>query len=372
MGPPPIPARGGTLHEGRAAATITMQRSLLLLSLGLIHLGPGCASAPSQKLAVESVEPRSPTELPPRYQSRFQALQAAMAAGEDQMARRIAGQLRSSMELERSSGVDVPPAILEVLEGMERVLKGRELVSGLRMELEVREADGVSVEVILRAQSIRRTRVTFRPGPSSLRVHRVTLIPGDGGKEGRGVRTQGVGELELELDFEGWTEVLLGRFSTALQGNAMAARTRWSLDFRAGEIIEEDESYPAMGVPSVVAERVDLAPVLPTSPVEPAELARFAAQVDPPWLPLLERAVRIHPDRREEALDRLTVVLARKSDGEVSRMVPVIRWLAPTSAPGRDPLRWRVWLDERARRRALEKVGAPETLDLGLGDRRFR
>lgn len=357
---------------GQTSPFITMQRLLPLLILSLIAFTSGCSSSPGKKLAVESAEPRTPAELPPRYLARFQALQSAMAAGEDQMARRIAGQLRASIELEQSSGLDVSSGILEVLAGMERVLKGRELVGGLRMELEAREADGATVEVILRARSVRRTRITFRPGPSSLRVHKVTLIPGDGGKESRGVRTQGVGELDLELDSEGWTEVLLGRFSTALQGNAMAARTRWSLDFRAGEILEEEESYPAMGVPSVVAERVDLAPVLPTSPVDPAELARYAAQVDPPWLPLLERTVRIHPDRRDEALDRLSVVLSRKSDAEVARMVPIIRWLAPTSAPGRDPVRWRVWLDDRAQRRALERVGAPETLDLGAGDRRFR
>ena len=66
------------------------------------------------------------------------------------------------------------------------------------------------------------------------------------------------------------------------------------------------------------------------------------------------------------------MVLSRKSDAEVARMVPIIRWLAPTSAPGRDPVRWRLWLDDRAQRRALERVGAPETLDLGAGDRRFR
>lgn len=341
-----------------------------LLALLVLAFGAGaCSSAPSSNLALEPVPARGVASLAPRYQAQFAALGDALDAHEDAVARRIAQQVRLRLTLEGAAGGEAARAAGELLDGMERVLDGRALVASLRLELAVRPAEGSFVEVVLRASTVRRTRVRFRPGPAVLRIHRVTLNPSDGGKEGRAVRTQGVRELDLELDAEGWTEVSLGTFPTVLPGNVLAARTRWSLEFRSGEVQEEGRSLPAMDVPPVVAERVDLAPVLPTAPVEPAELARYADLPDGKWLALLERTVRIHPDRREEALDLLTPVIRRQSDEQLTRLVPTLRWLAPTGQPGRDPVRWRAWLEERARARAADGAPARTGIDFGALDR---
>lgn len=335
-----------------------------------LALACGCASAPRTNLALEPVPARGLASLAPRYQAQFAALNDALEAHEDQVARRIAQQIRVRVTLEAGAGSESTAAAREILDGMERILDGRALVGSLRLELAVRAAAEPFVEVVLRASTVRRTHIRFRPGPAVLRIHRVTLSPADGGKEGRAVRTQGVRDLDLELDADGWTEVSLGTFPAVLPGNVLAARTRWSLEFLSGEILEEGRSYPAMDVPPAVAERVDLAPILPTAPVEPSELARYAELPDGAWLPLLERTVRIRPERREEALDLLTPVVRRQSDEQLRRLVATLRWLAPTGQPGRDPARWRAWLEDRARSRADVGPGVDSAIDFGVPDRR--
>ena len=321
------------------------------------------ASGPATNLVVEPVRLRGTAGLAPRFQPQFEALQRALEAHEDEVARQIARSLRLRLDLEAAQGGEAARDARRLLEGMERILHGRDLVDSLELELVVRELDGPSVELFLRARTERRTRLELRAGAALLRVHRVTLSPSDRGQEGFVVRTHGVGSLErLRLDSDGWLEVSLGTFPTLLPGNALAGRTHWSLHFRAAQIEEEDRSYPAMDIPPAVVERVDLAPFLPTAPVEPSELASYAARTDGSQLALYERTVRIDPGRREEALDLLAPLAAGCTTEELARIVPTLRWLAGIGQGGNDPELWRAWLAARELERrsaARERSGAP-------------
>jgi hypothetical protein len=78
----------------------------------------------------------------------------------------------------------------------------------------------------------------------------------------------------------------------------------------------------------------------------------------------MERAVRITPERRAEALDRLTPVVERLSIVELELLVPALRWLSRVTRPGGDPEAWRLWLRERARIDALRREPAWERLEL--------
>jgi len=339
---------------------------------GLAWVLVACAtSPPATNLVVEPVRLSGTAGLAPRFQPQFEALQRALEAHEDEVARQIARSLRLRLEVEGAQGGEAARDARALLGGMERILHGRALVDALELELVVREHDGPSVELFLRARTERRTRLVLRAGAALLRVHRVTLSPSEGGQEGFVVRTHAVGHLDrLELDSDGWLEVSLGSFPTLLPGNALAARTHWSLHFRAAEIEEEGRSYPAMDVPPAVVERVDLAPFLPTATVDPSELASYAARPDGSQLALYERTVRMDPARREEALDLLTPLVAGCTAEQLARLVPTLRWLAGIGQGGGDPELWRAWLATRAVERSAPPGGRSAASELDWSDDR--
>jgi len=316
-------------------------RTLLLLALLAAPLGCRATSRPPG-----SPPPaRTISGAAPRHQPQLEALTAAIEEGDDGVARRIAASLRARLAVEAVRGVEGTDHAQELLEGFERVLKGRLLVDALELELVDRLLpSGDAVRIVLRARS--RRRVALRPSGAQLRVHRMSLSPE--GKESRAVRTIAVADLgELPLD-DGWVEVPLDTFATTIPSNALGARTRWTLELLAGDVLEEDVPYPAQDVRVAGAERVDLAPFLPNLPVEPQELVAYAQRDELAMPPLLERTVRIAPERREEALDLLTAEVEGMTAEQIARLVPTLRWLSRTGLPGRDPLAWRAWLRRRA------------------------
>jgi len=286
--------------------------------------------------------------VPPRYQAQLAALTGAVREGEDDMARRMALRLRARLGAEASGGMDPGlQAALAILEGCDRILRGRLLLEALDLELAERPGpDANSTRVVLRARSRSRTRVEVRPGGALLRVHRITLGPE--GKEGRIVRTYGVGSVELLSLDEGWLEVPLGAFSTTIPSNTLGARTHWTLELLAGEVLEEGRPYPAQEIQVQGSERIDLAPFLPNTPVAPEDLAAYVTRPGVALAPILERTVRIAPADREQALDRLTPLVEVMVAEQITRLVPTLRWLSRTGVPGRDPLAWREWLRRRA------------------------
>lgn len=305
---------------------------------------PGCAGPRANE--VRGIPAGTVEGIAPRYQPLFEALRDAVEADEDETARQIADNLAARLALE-PEGTRGRRDAQRLLQGFERVLDGRALVDSLDLRLALREeSGGRAVRVVLRARAERRTRLELRPAAASLLSYRVTLA--EDGRETSSVRTQGVPNLDvLAVDSDGWVEVPLATFPTSLPRNAIAARTHWSLSLLAGDVVEESERYPAMHVPVGAVERVDLAHYLPNGPVEPAELLTYLQRPDVALPPILERTVRIVPERREEALDLLAPLVERSTPEALERMIPSLRWLARTSAPGRDPLAWKEWLANR-------------------------
>ncbi len=319
-----------------------MSCSRLVLLLALSLAAPACRSTARPKLA--------PVRIPtvagvgPRYAPILQALAAAVEDHDDAVARRIAANMRLRLAADAARGADASRADARaLLDGFDRVLEGRRLVDTLDLQLDVRPVEGQpATRVVLRVRTRSNTRLELRPGGALLRVQRVSLTPE--GKESRAARTCGVGNVaSLVLD-EGWLEVPLGTFATTIPSNALGARTRWSLDMLGGEILEEGTPYPAQNVQVEGVERVDLAPFLTNTPVDPADLAAYVQRPGVALAPILERTVRIAPDRRDEALDLLTPLVETMVPEQISTLVPTLRWLSPTSTPGRDPLAWRAWL----------------------------
>lgn len=299
--------------------------------------------------------------LPPRYQPLFEALTDAVNAKEDAVARRIALGLEARLAADAARGRTAPDA-RRMLESFQKLLEGRRLVSLLDLELEVRPSNTPhAVALFLRARANHSEPVVLRPGGVSLRVLRVSLTPE--GQEQRGVRNLSRPDLtSLALDRE-WTEYPLGLFATTIPGNALAARSRWSARLLAGTIVAEGETYPAQDAAVTVVERVDLAAFLPNSAIEPAELKNYLERPDPQLPALLERTVRIAPERRGEALDQITPRILAMTPEEIAWVAPCLRWLAETSGPGRDPETWRRILKTRGR--TTESTG--DSLDLSIG-----
>lgn len=342
-------------------------RTLHLLLLALIAAAcsaSGHSSGPGDRPRSE----RTVAGVSARYQPAFRALSAAVEAHEDETAwsilRRL--ELRIVSGLRRGTAPDDGAApgsrathlaenALEFLRAFERILGGRARVQSLDLALIGHAADdGRRIRVVLRATSHYSAPLLLRAGPPTLRIH--SAFVNERGRESHSLREQRAPGLEeIWVDPRGVTEVELGTFPLGVPSLAIAVRTRWSLDFRAGVVLEGDDSFPAMAIAIEPLERTVIAPFFPLNPVAPAELARYVQVQGAALAPIMERAVRIPPERGEEALDLLVPVVERSTVEELALMVPAIRWLARTTVPASDPLAWKAWM--RARAHASEELG---------------
>ena len=84
--------------------------------------------------------------------------------------------------------------------------------------------------------------------------------------------------------------------------------------------------------------------------VEPAEFARYIERGAPSLPALLERAGRLAPERRGEALDLATPALLRYLPEELERIAPALRWLLGEDEPPVDARGWKLWLESRGTR----------------------
>jgi hypothetical protein len=149
-------------------------------------------------------------------------------------------------------------------------------------------------------------------------------------------------------------------------GRALALRERWRVATREGQIRDGGEVFPAADVGVASVERTYVASYFPRTTVVPTEFLSYLPRDTIALPPLLERAVRIAPERREETLDKLLPVarlLAHTRPQRFEEAAPALRWLARTGAPGVDPESWIAYLEQRAGR-----PGARESLLLPRGD----
>ncbi len=163
----------------------------------------------------------------------------------------------------------------------------------------------------------------------------------------RRVLTDALADLELPSGEE--VTAPLGTFYVPSRG-LVAARARWSLATLGGTLLRGERELPANSFEAAECEVLRLDPRLPSGEVEPEEFVRYVERGAPSLPALLERAARLAPARRDEALRRATPALLRYIDPELERVAPALRWLTGLDEPPTDAREWRTWLESRERR----------------------
>lgn len=295
-------------------------------------------TAPAPVVVTARGEPIEPDLVPA-----FETLRNATDAGDDALARRVLDGLLAR---------DPQGSALDTAESFGRILHGRELVDALTLEL---ESQPTGQRGVFRLTLVMRqrwgTELELRLPPVSLERLIVAV-------DARGVETRTY-DTRLSAVLEGLVVPPTGERRVGLcvydvyLGRALALRERWRVATREGQIREGTELFPAADVAVASLERTYVASYFPRAAVEPAEFLSYLQRDTIALPPLLERAVRIAPERREEALDGLLPVarlLAHTRPQRFEEAAPALRWLARTGAPGVDPQAWVDYLERRAAR----------------------
>jgi hypothetical protein len=291
-----------------------------------------------------------PDPIDPTFVPAFDSLTAAVDAHDDETARRI---------LARILARDPDEPTRRRAEAFERILDGRALVAELDLRLvqEPAEQEG-KILVFFEARHGLDAPLRVRTAPASLHL----LLAGVDltGFEHRTARTVTIGAIaDFRIEPGVTTRIGLGDFEL-MPGTALAVRGSWDLQLLPGEILLAGQSYPATGFQVSPCSAGRLAAFLPGEPVEPAELLRYLQGSEFSMPALIERTVRIEPERRAEALDLLTPTVLAAAPLEVERVVPALRWLSGQRELGGDPLAWQGWLEARQQRRLEEQRQTPD------------
>ena len=329
-----------------------LQRAVIVPWLALC-LVAGCG-APS---ASRNADPGSYASIPQSYVAAFEGLKIALGAGEDETARGIASQIRRRLAMHQSP----PVGVQELLAGFERILRGRALIRGTELWLEIRpRPDSHLCEVWLHGRTSHPSGVALRPGAATLEWQRRTLLlDGRDHLKAKTLPLDGVRPVELVQEASGIRSVHV--YDRRIPTGALAVNDRWILHLRSGSVDADGEAFPAMKLSVSAAQRVELASVLPPESLDPGLLAEAARKPEISIPALLERTVRILPRDRDAALDALVPLVEIWTPEQIARLVPSLRWLSGDSEPGADPLAWRAWLRAWASQRA--SIGTLDILD---------
>ena len=303
-----------------------MSRRIALIGLLLL----GCASTQREGVT-------EPARLDPRLQPAFEALKAAVDEGADEVARAILARLRPRC---------TDPLSKRVAEGYERILFGRYVRDSVETQAVVQQVSGgFSVGIQLRQDEF--PRVEFAPGYAQIEMTTRSMDPG--GQQSVKVEDRIVQVSEAWVLESGTTlETSLGVDSPSLGEGIIAVRCEWRVRLGAGSAWVSNERFPAQGFWVEPCVLVRLSRELPTGPVEPQEMIRYALGGEVHRAALLERAVRIPPERYEETLDLLSARQREFSPSMMKELVPALAWLTGSSgieAAGED---WRAWLLARS------------------------
>ncbi len=323
----------------------------VLVNAALLLLVGGLAACRSSAAGTSAPQPVGPGPVvlgESELAAVFARLVAAIEAHANDEAQRIVARLRL---------FDLDSDARRKLVGCERVLRGRAALEETHLRLVSELADG---HVTLTAEvSTPSTACVLRPSAPAVRLHWTTIYPT--GEEERLTTTLAAPDLvELRLDPGDTRVVRLGRYPLPI-GRALASRMRFDLELGAGEVEIEGQRYPAMHYRVEACEVVRLAPFLPSAAIDPAELVSYVRGNSFRIEALLERAVRIAPARRREALDALTPVALGLDRVRLTAIAPALRWLSGNARFGADAETWRSWFEARAAELAS---GARPLLDL--------
>jgi len=303
----------------------------------------GRATALERRIGALELEPFEPSLL---------AANEALAAGDDELARAILSYARAR----RPAG-----AALATLERLDAVLAGRELLRGVRLELRARTVPGAErarVELVGRNDGAA-TIVLECSGASLDGLATALTVQGAEQRTAQRLTVDALDHLVLEPGCE--VRVPLGEFPAATRG-CVAVRTNWKLT-PAGTVARLNGfEIPAQEIEALSNDWVLVDPRFPAGAVTPEELADYVRRGAPSMAALLERTVRVAPERHAEALDVLTPALLDRPLLEIARAAPVLRWLSGERLGDSfepDGVALRAWLQARAARRAAPKAEEP-------------
>jgi hypothetical protein len=294
--------------------------------------------------------------LDPRFAPAIESLGQAVAAGDDDVARRIlAGVLARRPE----------GRALELARSFEAVLEGREVRDALRLTLVARDLpveDGEALDgyrlALICENTDTRTLGLFFP-PPTLRLLANWAFPV--GTDARTVESRtfdGLHGLVLEPGESVCFE--LGEYHPRL-GDALAQRDLWTLITRSGEVDVGGRRVPVAAPDATPCEVVRLAGFLPTAELTPEGLVEYV-QRPKLFLPsLMERTVRIPPQRWLDTLAALVPLLDEMDDERVRLISPALRWLSRSARIGADPGAWRrVLTEERVAQARFSGLDLPD------------
>jgi hypothetical protein len=355
--------------------------ALALVCLVLVGFGcrspNGSGTVPPANPAGTAGQPKSvPLGAPnldgidPAFQPGIEALQRSLDSGADAEARAILDRLM----LRRPRG-----KLLETLEAYRKIIDGRAVVAGLALRLELRPVtetppkpvaesipkDAHMAHLFLVAESRSgggtgspESAIDLEPGPATLFVTRSTVDKR--GLEQDAVETHTFADLKsLRIEPGKPAEVSLARFFVSASADGLAARMRFEIDLRSGRArvgvagSNAVRELPAMRLAVAEAEESALAPAIAALPAATPEDLAAAVEgktvLDP--VAALSIALRIPPTDRPRALDLLTPISETVPVSVLESLVPALRWIAVTAAPGGDGLAWRAWLQARGAKR---------------------
>ena len=316
------------------------------LLLGALAGSSACAGdgekAPSSSSVTVQAEGSASGRPVARNMSALRAVEGALEDGEDEVARRILQQVRLRSPTERE---------LEIVLVFERILRGRELVKQLQVELVSTELDDGRQRLTLRVAQDSGATVTLRLPPADLE-HLMVGVDSTG-LESRKFDSRLVDVLsDLRVADGVPVEIELARYSTPI-GRALAVRELWQLSLRSGEIVRAGDVFPAGHLPTPRFQRVLRSETLPAEPTDPEALVEAMRGQDTTKAELMRLAVGISDERRAEALHLLLPAVEQMARIDPERVIagaPALRWIARTSEPGADPRDWVLWLRGWARR----------------------
>jgi hypothetical protein len=303
------------------------------LLLALLAAVPGACSAP-RTAAQSPAQPQEPID--PRFEPAFQALAAALAADDEPTAERI---------LERILARDPPPSTRALAETYGRILRGRALARTIELELQAEVSqDHQTVALALVASHPLEQMLELRGGAGTLN-QLLTAIDASGLEQrvSRSVALEDVAALRIPPGKE--ARVALGRYEVPI-GAALAVEAAWDLRLPPGTLRLDGEDLPVQTFTVRGCETRRIAAWLPQAVVEPGELARYVAAGGRSMPALVERAVRIEPERRREALEALAPHALALPRMELAVLVPALRWLSGERKLGGDLDGWAAWLEQ--------------------------
>jgi hypothetical protein len=269
------------------------------------------------------------TSVSPRHKVSFVSLLAALETQQNEAAEDLLDQLIPRLQEEVEQGDEAQVAEvnwqLRAAKRFRRILLGRERLAALDFNLEIADYDGERSLVLLIRNRWPGVLV-LRPGPAMLEQHSMLIGPGGEGSEHARSRVI-TGLDELELGPLERLEVSLGPYRKMPLGGALAQRETFVLRLGTGGLQEGGEVYPAQMWPEARSLRVNLAAFLPNGVLDPSELLGRMEDGSMGIAALVERVVRISPERYEEALRGTRGAVARATPEIFSRMEPLLRWL---------------------------------------------